>query len=60
MEHSRSGAALASLAAGSEPAVVYGITAVRMENGQVSWVMMGMLALLRQAKPDAKIGEAAH
>ena len=44
MEHSRSGAALAALADGPEPAVVYGITAVRVENGQVSWVMMGMIA----------------
>src|SRR4051812_25212099 len=44
MEHSRSGAALAALADGPEPAVVYGITAVRMEAGQVTWVMMGMIA----------------
>ena len=44
MEHSRSGAALAALADGPEPAVVYGITAVRMEAGQVTWVMMGMIS----------------
>ncbi|MCG2594203.1 hypothetical protein LZ009_15580 [Ramlibacter sp. XY19] len=44
MEHSRSGAALAALADSAEPAVVYGITAVRVENGEVSWVMMGMIA----------------
>ena len=44
MDHSRYGAAYANLAGGPEPAVVYGITAVRMEQGEVSWVMMGMIA----------------
>jgi hypothetical protein len=44
MEHSRTGAAYAALADRPEPAVVYGITAVRMEDGHVSWVMMGMIA----------------
>jgi hypothetical protein len=44
MEHSRAGASPALLGRGSEPAVVYGITAVRMEDGHVSWVMMGMIA----------------
>jgi len=44
MEHTRCGAALAALTAGHAPSVVYGITAVRMENGQPSWVMMGMIA----------------
>ena len=43
MEHSRSGAALAALAAAPLPAVVYGITAVRMEDGHLSEVMMGMI-----------------
>ena len=44
MEHSRNGAALAALAPRPEPAVVYGITAVRMEHGHLSEVMMGMIA----------------
>src|SRR4051812_1143797 len=44
MEHSRAGASPALLEGGTEPAVVYGITAVRMEEGHVSWVMMGMIA----------------
>ncbi|MDB5861169.1 MAG: hypothetical protein JWQ76_4858 [Ramlibacter sp.] len=44
MEHSRSGASLAALVAGPAPAVVYGITAVRMEDGHLSEVMMGMIA----------------
>lgn len=43
MEHSRArSAALAQLAAGIEPAVVYGITAVRYEGGLVAGAMMGM------------------
>jgi hypothetical protein len=44
MEPSRSGTALAALAAGPEPAVVYGITAVRLQDGHLSEVMMGMIA----------------
>ena len=44
MEHPRNGAALAALAARPEPAVLYGITAVRMEDGHLSEVMMGMIA----------------
>ena len=44
MERPRSSAALATLAGGAEPAVVYGITAVRMENGHLEEVMMGMIA----------------
>ena len=41
---SRNGAALAALAARPTPAVIYGITAVRLENGSLSEVMMGMIA----------------
>jgi len=44
MEHSRGSAAHAALAAAPGPAVVYGITAVRMEDGHLSEVMMGMIA----------------
>jgi hypothetical protein len=41
---SRNGAALAALAARPTPAVIYGITAVRLEDGSLSEVMMGMIA----------------
>lgn len=44
MDTSRAGAALAALAASPEPSVLYGITAVRMEDGHVAEVMMGMVA----------------
>lgn len=43
MESTRASAALATLAAGPVPSVVYGITAVRMEGGQLAEVMMGMI-----------------
>lgn len=43
MESTRTSAALATLAAGAVPSVVYGITAVRMEGGQLAEVMMGMI-----------------
>jgi hypothetical protein len=43
MEYSRARtSALAQLAAGIEPGVVYGITAVRLEGGLVAEAMMGM------------------
>lgn len=44
MVSSRSGAPLALLAGGAEPPVIYGITAVRMEGGSLTEVMMGMMA----------------
>jgi hypothetical protein len=44
MESMRPGAALAAVAAEAPPAVVYGITAVRLQGGEVSEVMMGMIA----------------
>jgi hypothetical protein len=40
----RSSATLALLAGGAEPPVVYGITAVHMEGGSLTEVMMGMIA----------------
>ena len=42
MESSRATAPLATLAQGAVPAVLYGITAVRMEGPHVTEVMMGM------------------
>lgn len=44
MEPTRNGAAQALLAGGAEPPVIYGITAVRMEGGSLTEVMMGMIA----------------
>lgn len=44
MESMRPGAAAVAFAAEPTPAVVYGITAVRLEAGQVAEVMMGMIA----------------
>lgn len=44
MESPRAGAVVSALVAGSEPPVIYGITAVRMEDGQLAQVMMGMIA----------------
>ena len=44
MESSRAAAAYPALAGGPVPAVLYGITAVRLEGSQVSEVMMGMIA----------------
>lgn len=43
MESSHGSAAQAALAAGPLPSVVYGITAVRLEQGHVAQVMMGMI-----------------
>lgn len=43
MESSAASARLAALAQSPAPSVVYGITAVRMEDGQVTEVMMGMV-----------------
>ena len=43
MDSSRTSACLAALAHAPVPAVVYGITAVRLEGSQVSEVMMGMI-----------------
>ena len=43
METPRTHAPLAALAHAPEPAVLYGITAVRMEGSQVTEVMMGMI-----------------
>ncbi len=43
MEPSAASARLAALAQSPVPSVVYGITAVRMEDGQVTEVMMGMV-----------------
>ena len=44
MDSSRAGAALAALAASPEQSVLYGITAVHLEDGHVTEVMMGMIA----------------
>jgi hypothetical protein len=43
MDSSRAGAPPAALLGGPAATVVYGITAVRMEGGQVAEVMMGMI-----------------
>lgn len=43
MESSRPGIPLAALLGGPPVSVVYGITAVRLEGGQVAEVMMGMI-----------------
>ena len=43
MESMRANAALATLAAGPVPSVVYGITAVRMDGDHLAEVMMGMI-----------------
>ena len=43
MESSGASARLAALAQGPVSSVVYGITAVRLEGGQVTQVMMGMI-----------------
>ena len=43
MESSGASARLAALAQGPVSSVVYGVTAVRLEGGQVTQVMMGMI-----------------
>lgn len=43
LQSPRAAAQFAALAGAPEPSVLYGITAVRYEDGQVSEVMMGMI-----------------
>lgn len=43
MEFPRASAAFAGLAPGPVPSVLYGITAIHLEDGQVTQVMMGMV-----------------